>query len=354
MTRLWLIRAGAKGERENIALDEGVAAPGFTEIADLTACDTREKVLAKVEAAYPDHKPKAQKNFAAQLNQLRNTMMVGDLVVMPLKTSSQIAIGKIAGPYAHHPVVGPSRPITWVRTDVLRSAIKQDLLYSLGAFLTICEVHRNEAAKRVQALLDTGNDPGPVLASVASPKNGVPPAVASATDGPADTTIADTAPVDIDEIARGQIIKHIASEFTGHELARLIEALLQAEGYHTSLSPPGPDGGVDILAAPGLLGFGQPKICVQVKSGSADTSVVQALKGTMQDVGATHGLLVAWGGVTQAVKKQLQSGFFQIRLWQVPDVLDALFRSYDRLPEEFRKKIPLKRTLTLVLDALAE
>ena len=36
--------------------------------------------------------------------------------------------------------------------DIPRSNFDQDLLYSLGAFLTICEVKRNDAEKRIRAM----------------------------------------------------------------------------------------------------------------------------------------------------------------------------------------------------------
>ncbi|WP_170154852.1 hypothetical protein [Lentzea atacamensis] len=39
------------------------------------------------------------RDFAAQLWALRDRMSVGDLVVMPLKPESQLAIGRIAGGY---------------------------------------------------------------------------------------------------------------------------------------------------------------------------------------------------------------------------------------------------------------
>ena len=54
------------------------------------------------------------------------------------------------------------------------------------------------------------------------------------------------------------IAQLIDREFKGHEMTRLVEAILISQGYVTHLSPPGPDRGVDILAAPAPLGFGRP------------------------------------------------------------------------------------------------
>ena len=108
-------------------------------------------------------------NFAAQLWALRGRMAVGDYVVLPLKATSQVAIGRITGEYEYRgddpdPEKWHVRPVEWLRTDVPRSSIKQDLLYSLGAFLTYCQVSRNEAAARIAAIAATGVDPGTKIA----------------------------------------------------------------------------------------------------------------------------------------------------------------------------------------------
>ena len=63
------------------------------------------------------------------------------------------------------------------------------------------------------------------------------------------------------------------------------------------MPPEGPDKGVDLLAAPGTLGFGEPRICVQVKSGDSpvDRMVLDQLRGVMENFNADRGLLVRLG-----------------------------------------------------------
>ena len=102
------------------------------------------------------------------------------------------------------------------------------------------------------------------------------------------------------QLAHQQIAREIERHFTGHDLARLVGAVLEAEGYRTEVSPPGPDGGVDILAGRGPLGFEEPRLCVQVKSSSGHTEVpvLRALQGSMQTFSASQGMLVCWGGFT--------------------------------------------------------
>jgi restriction system protein len=159
MKRLWLVRLGRHGEQEAHALEKGELVLGFR-VGDLTAANNRDAVFKIVERIYPDEKHKTQLNFAAQLNQFCNTIQKGDLVVVPLKTENAIAIGEITGPYTSTTEGNPKRPVRWLKPDVPREVFRQDLLYSFGAFMTVCEISRNDALPRVEAVLKTGRDPG--------------------------------------------------------------------------------------------------------------------------------------------------------------------------------------------------
>ena len=256
---------------------------------------------------------------------------------MPRKLTDGVAIGEVTGdyvfsaedPYKH------SRPVSWSEESVPRDTFKQDLRHSLGAFMTVCEVKRNAALDRVRAVLETGADPGSLLG-----KQGMTPA-----QTPDETADAEDYAIDIEDIANQQIVALIKSEFAGHALADLVAEILRVEGYTTSVSAPGPDQGVDILAAGGTLGLGEERICVQVKSGdgSANHDVVLRLIGSVSNTQAQTGLLVSIGGVNAAAQKELDNNFFKLRLWQMPDLLKALFRSCENLSDGTRAKLSLKQ-----------
>jgi predicted Mrr-cat superfamily restriction endonuclease len=63
--------------------------------------------------------------------------------------------------------------------------------------------------------------------------------------GPSGTGLADSGlpeeDIDLEDLARAQIAKLISRKFRGHDLERLVEALLQAQGYTTYRSPEGAD-----------------------------------------------------------------------------------------------------------------
>jgi hypothetical protein len=97
------------------------------------------------------------RTHVGQLWAFRGRVEDGDLVVLPLKTQSAIAIGKATGPYEYRTDLGDSirhaRPVEWLVTDLPRTTFDQDLLYSLGAFMTVCQISRHNAAERIKAVL---------------------------------------------------------------------------------------------------------------------------------------------------------------------------------------------------------
>lgn len=96
---LWLVRSGKYGEREALALDNGLAVIGWDELPDLSKLKNRDDLQAALESAFPDSSAKTLSNWESQLWPFAHVMEKGDLVVMPLKTRSAIAIGRVSGPY---------------------------------------------------------------------------------------------------------------------------------------------------------------------------------------------------------------------------------------------------------------
>ncbi len=78
------------------------------------------------------------------------------------------------------------------------------------------------------------------------------------------------------------------------------------------MPPEGPDKGVDLLAAPGALGFGSPRICVQIKATDSpiDRVILNQLVGVMQNFHAGQGLLVSWSGFKQSIERSVPSNSF--------------------------------------------
>lgn len=110
------------------------------------------------------------------------------------------------------------------------------------------------------------------------------------------------------------------------------------------MSSEGPDGGVDILAGRGQLGFGSPSLCVEVKSGDtpSDRPAVENLLRAVAKFGAQEVHFVSWAGFKSYVHKEMAQSFFRIRLWSQIELLEALFANYERLDDEIKAELPLK------------
>jgi restriction system protein len=332
---LWLVRCGRHGEGEDIALREGVVGIGWEQLKDLSSLRDARELRALMEGTYADAKPSTVANWAGQVEAFCFKIKVGDLVALPLKSSPAVAFGRVSGPYRYLPD-GPSsmchrRSVTWIREDIPRQDIDQDLRYSLGAFMTVCRIQRNNAEERIRALLE-----------------GRQVAISESADVLDDE---DTA-IDIAEVSRDQIRQRIADRFAGHDLARLIGTVLQAEGFTAEVSPPGPDGGVDILAGEGGMGFDGATLAVQVKSGAivVDAGTLRELQGVMANFGAARGLLVSWGGFTKTARTEARRLLFQIRLWDSDDVIDRVTTTYQRLPQEIQTELPLQQIWTIAQE----
>ena len=344
MTKLWIVRGGAHGEQKLAAIDQSKLFPGFLKVGDLSASADRDAVLAHLQKVMPDEGKNRLLNFAAQFNQFVNQIEVGDFVVMPRKVSNGGAIGTVTGGYQFDAGCNfkHSRSVEWKEESLPRDTFKQDLRHSFGAFMTICQIKRNSALERVRAVLETATDTGALLG-----KQGQAPKPLPMNGIENDKIEAEDYQTDIEDIAHQQLISLIKPEFAGHSLANLVAVIMRVEGYTTKVSPPGADGGVDILAASGTLGLGEDRICVQIKSGdrAANHDMVLRLIGSISNTQAQTGLLVSIGRVTAAARNELDINFFKHRLWQMPDLLGALFCTYGELSDEIRAKLTLKQIL---------
>lgn len=344
----WLIRAGKRGGNEDFNLDKGLAGLDWRAIPDLRRVASRDELKGLVRDASPDAKERSVSVQTNQLWRFKTEVRVGDLVVLPLKTTGQIALGTVTRAYWYREAEDPYNrhvvTVDWKRTDLPRSEVGQDLLYSLGSLLTFCSITRNDGARRLLKLMSGERDPGIRSHDAPEADHGGEPVDAEGPDSPED--------VDLEEFARDRIRDFIGQKFAGHELSRLVANVLEAEGFTTKPSPPGPDGGIDVFAGRGPLGLDSPRIVVQVKSGATPVSapVLRELNGVLSTQGADQGLLVAWGGVTRTTLREQRDQFFRVRVWSAEDLMDAVFRNYHKFDEELQAELPLKQVWTLIED----
>lgn len=336
---LWVAHAGKYSEGQSTALLDNCIVAGWDDVPNLLQYLSLQALKDALPAIYPDAKEKTLVNWAGQLMAFRDQIKVGDLVALPLKGQPFFAIGEVSGGYRHYPE-GPSgayhrRPVNWLDMALPRALLDKDLLFSMGSALTISRPRAPLAEERVRAALS-----GASVAQPQTPSNDIAP------------SNLDEEPEDIAVLARNQIADLIMARFKGHGMSELVADLLRADGFSTTVSPPGADGGVDILAGRGALGLEAPRIVVQVKSGAGpvDAPTVRELQSVVVRYGADYGLYVSWGGFKVTVERETQRDYFKLRLWNSKDVIDAILERYDHLSDETKAQLPLRRVWALAPD----
>ena len=260
-------------------------------------------------------------------------MKIDDLVLTHVRSTRSLMLGKVTTDYrfnhAQEGVLKHTRSIEWYDREILRDNLSDEMKLKVNTRNTLSRMGLDNAPETV---LNTYHG-----ASV-SEQSEVEVNQTSSVEG-----------LDAEAYLSDLIAQEISRRFPTHEMERLVEGILQAKGYKTFSPPPGPDGGVDILASKGDLGFDTPRICVQVKSGQTPTDrpVLDQLIGTMQNVNADQGLLVSWAGFRSSVIREKSKHFFNVRLWDSQDLINEVFNEYDNLPSDIRQKLPLKRIWAL-------
>ena len=337
----WVVRGGSRGEREAEALDNGILTIGFGLRGDLSGVSSRENFIKVLERIHTDRTPNQIRNDGSQVRFFVELIQPDDLAVMPRKETGFVAVGVFSGNYLYRTDAGEfahGRRVNWINTEVRRDVLRDDLKKSLSADGTVFRPRAERAEERLRALAENGgrDDIGVATENYTSDVDPID-------DEPA---------LDIEEYVMGQVREYVERNFHEHSLSDLVAAVLEAEGYRVLVSPPGPDGGVDILAGKGPLGFESPRICVQVKSGLqvSGVNVVRELQGVMQTFKADHGLLVSWGGFARPAELEARAMHFNVRLWGADQLLEAVLENYERLSADVRSQLPLKRLWALVQE----
>ncbi|MBQ7462122.1 MAG: Mrr restriction system protein [Bacteroidaceae bacterium] len=144
--------------------------------------------------------------------------------------------------------------------------------------------------------------------------------------------------------ARDDIKTYIAAK-DPYQFQEMVAALLRAMGYHTPfIAPKGKDGGIDIIAYVDPLGAQTPRIKVQVKhrpEASIGASDIRALLGILRT--GDIALFVTSGSFSPDAKSTSTSSREFIRLIDGNDFIDMWQEYYDKMSDEDKNKLPLKR-----------
>lgn len=150
-----------------------------------------------------------------------------------------------------------------------------------------------------------------------------------------------------EEMAWDEVRRHLSS-MDPYDFQELVAGLLRGMGYHVShVAPPGKDRGVDIIAGSDPVGARGPRIKVQVKreQGKTDAKTLRAFLSVLK--GDDVGLFVTLGGFTSDAADEARSEARRISLVGAGDLFDLWVRHYDQIPDEDRRRLPIKNVAFL-------
>lgn len=154
-----------------------------------------------------------------------------------------------------------------------------------------------------------------------------------------------------EEAAWTEIAQYLNS-MPPYEFQDLVAALLGAMGYHVAwVSPPGKDGGVDIVAYTDPLGAEGPRIKVQVKRRADSKTAVDDLRSFMAVLsGGDVGIYVSTGGFTSdATAEARNQESRRITLIDLERLFDIWVQHYDQLADPDQQRLPIRPVYFLAL-----
>lgn len=325
MTKWWMVRAGDDNELIEGFLKLGIASIGWEELKNPQKYLSKDELQRQADKVYYDSKEKSRKSWVNQVWRFSREIEIGDKLISYNKEKREYIVGQVTGTHFYDLKLAdeyyPNHvKVKWENKTVNRDDLSQSAKYSLGSVLTVFRLDR--WGTEIESLL-LGKGPRGI------------------DDELIDEHDEDSIFVEDFEVRAQGLVEDQVDKLDPWELQELVGGLLRAMNYTVRVSPPGPDGGVDIHASKDAFGFEKPIIKVQVKhrNSSSGSPEIQQLLGA-NPLGASC-LFVSTGGFTRAaVSVAAQNG---VKLVDLQSLVELIFEWYEKMPNDTRALLPLKR-----------
>ena len=130
-----------------------------------------------------------------------------------------------------------------------------------------------------------------------------------------------------------------------YDFQRLVGALLKAMGYYVDwIAPPGPDGGIDLIAHTDPLGTTGPRIKVQVKRRDTEKVSAESLRAFMAVLGEQDvGIYISAAGFSTTAEREARSQEKRrLKLIDLERFVELWVQHMQGLPDADRRRLPLK------------
>ncbi|MGB0409409.1 MAG: restriction endonuclease [Opitutales bacterium] len=325
MKNAWMVRSGGGDYIE--LFESGLVAIGFGTPMDLTGLG-REAIRETFIENNPTIAERTANGNVGMLHRFTNELKVGDGVLTYDPSTRKYMIGEIASNYyfdASTEELPHRRKVKWLEKQVPRDNLKLATRNSLGSTLTLFRLS-DEIWDDIEAVLE-----------------GKPSAATE--EDPSDEEVSEESKRSLQENARERVKDKIVG-LDDQEMEELLAGLLRAMGFKATVSPIGPDRGVDVMASPDGLGLQEPRIKAEVKHRKNTTIGSQDLRSF---IGALRpgdrGIYLSTGGFSKDAKYEADRANIPITLLDLDGFARLIETHYDSFDPEARTLLPLIKVL---------
>jgi restriction system protein len=311
-------------------LEQGVVAIGWKDAGSLKSLKSRDAIILKVRATWPEFKRMKAVVSGSQLDKVANVIKIGDPIITYDPSTRIYHVGVVEGDYEFDADADDSmankRRVRW-KHRIERDRLSVPTKNSLGSTLTVFSVPE-KAELEINELISGGAE------TAAMPETYAANEAEVNTDNLLD---------DLRSRAR-EFIKDRIVALDWEEMQQLVAGLLRAMGYKTQISPKGADRGKDIVASPDGLGLEQPRIVAEVKHRPGQQMGSHEIRGYL---GGRHkddrGLYVSTGGFSKDAKYEADRASIPLTLMDIDGLVEAVIEYYEEMDLSTRSLLPLTR-----------
>lgn len=332
---MWMVRAGKNGVYADRFLNESIVAIGWGEIGEITAQTPDDEIRRRIDEFYPRRRSRTRAAWTSTIRRFVKEVAIGDAVVTYDNESRLYHLGEIRSAAKRNAVdINGGERWEFYREVAWQDETPRDSL------LPNAQVNLS----RPPTLFRVSDAASSDLRRRAS-KAPTPPATTD--DEPQQTAdeLDDLASFPQEDIHKSEeFIEDAITKLDWEQMQDLVAGILRAMGYKTTVSSPGPDGGLDIFASPDGLGLEDPRIFVEVKHRPKvriGAPEVRAFLGGRHE--GDRCLYVSTGGFSKDAKRQADGSSIPITLIAMPQLRELLVEYYEALDYETRALVPLKR-----------
>lgn len=323
MTNTWMIRASGGDTIE--LFESGIVAIGFAPHTDISGF-SKEQLREAYREVYPGASPNQVSGPVGMLHRLESKIQKGDHVITYDPSSREYYVGKISSDYYFDPSDPENahrRKVEWEKKTVSRDDLKPTTRNKLGSTLTLFSVAET-----------SWNDIKGVLSGEKLPET-----------EEEEIEEFEEEKGNLQENARERLKDRIA-KLDPNEMEELLASVFRAMGFKATVSPIGPDRGVDVIASPDGLGLQEPRIKAEVKH-RKDTKMspgdIRSFIGALRS--GDRGIYLSTGGFTREARYEADRSNVPVTLLDL-DALARLIEShYDSFDTSGRTLLPLVRVL---------